>query len=87
MKPTLQNKRNTPDRLELMKYNRFLRRHTLHKEVRANGLGCWGLGAACGGQWERGCADRGPAHSPPLRSRMHPGSRTPTARPIRLQIK
>lgn len=31
---TYKNKRNTPDRLELMKYNPFLRRHTLHKETR-----------------------------------------------------
>ena len=31
---TMKNKRNTPDRLELMKYNPYLRRHTLHKETR-----------------------------------------------------
>ncbi|TAL67308.1 MAG: 50S ribosomal protein L33 [Bacteroidetes bacterium] len=31
---TTKNKHNTPDRLEMMKYNLFLRRHTLHKEVK-----------------------------------------------------
>ena len=31
---TVKNKRNTPDRLELMKYNPHLRRRTMHKEVR-----------------------------------------------------
>ncbi|MBI5324531.1 MAG: 50S ribosomal protein L33 [Ignavibacteriae bacterium] len=31
---TTKNKHNTPDRLEMMKYNPFLRRHTLHKEVK-----------------------------------------------------
>ncbi|KAL6769383.1 PRPL33 [Auxenochlorella protothecoides x Auxenochlorella symbiontica] len=31
---TQKNKRNTPERLEIMKYNRFLRRHTLHKEIK-----------------------------------------------------
>lgn len=31
---TMKNKRNTPDRLEIMKYNPYLRRHTLHKETR-----------------------------------------------------
>ena len=31
---TTKNRRTHPDRLELMKYNPFLRRHTLHKEVR-----------------------------------------------------
>lgn len=31
---TMKNKQNTPERLELKKYNPFLRRHTLHKEVR-----------------------------------------------------
>lgn len=29
---TTKNKRNTTERLELMKYNRRLRKHTLHKE-------------------------------------------------------
>ncbi|GFE55292.1 50S ribosomal protein L33 [Babesia ovis] len=28
------NKVNTPERLELMKYNKYLRRRTLHKEVK-----------------------------------------------------
>jgi large subunit ribosomal protein L33 len=28
------NKLNTPARLELKKYNPFLRRHTLHKEIK-----------------------------------------------------
>lgn len=29
-----QNKKSNPERLELMKYNPNLRRHTLHKEVK-----------------------------------------------------
>ena len=28
------NKKTTPDRLELKKYNPFLRRHTIHKELK-----------------------------------------------------
>ena len=32
---TKKNKKNTPKRLELMKYNKFLRRHTLHREVKS----------------------------------------------------
>ncbi|MEL6344125.1 MAG: 50S ribosomal protein L33 [Myxococcota bacterium] len=28
------NRKNTPARLELKKYNPFLRRHTLHREVK-----------------------------------------------------
>ncbi|MEC9390477.1 MAG: 50S ribosomal protein L33, partial [Myxococcota bacterium] len=28
------NKKNTPSKLELMKYNKFLRRHTLHREIK-----------------------------------------------------
>lgn len=31
---TNKNKKTHPERLELMKYNKFLRRHTLHKEVK-----------------------------------------------------
>ena len=31
---TQKNKRNTPDRLELRKYNQFLRRYTLHREIK-----------------------------------------------------
>ncbi|MCO4744654.1 MAG: 50S ribosomal protein L33 [Proteobacteria bacterium] len=31
---TTKNKRNTTGRLELMKYNPFLRRHTLHREIK-----------------------------------------------------
>lgn len=31
---TMKNKNNTSERLELKKYNPFLRRHTIHKEVR-----------------------------------------------------
>ena len=31
---TTKNRKNTPDRLELMKYNRYLKRMTLHKEVK-----------------------------------------------------
>jgi large subunit ribosomal protein L33 len=29
-----QNRKNTPDKLELLKYNKFLRRHTLHREIK-----------------------------------------------------
>ncbi len=28
------NKKNTPDRLELKKYNPILRKHTIHKEIK-----------------------------------------------------
>jgi large subunit ribosomal protein L33 len=31
---TQKNKRNTPKRLELMKYNPYLRKYTLHREVK-----------------------------------------------------
>lgn len=31
---TTKSKRNTPDRLEIKKYNPFLRRHTIHKEIK-----------------------------------------------------
>lgn len=31
---TTKNKHNTTERIELMKYNPFLRRHTLHKEIK-----------------------------------------------------
>lgn len=31
---TTKNRRNTPDRLEVKKYNPFLKRHTIHKETR-----------------------------------------------------
>jgi len=31
---TTRNKKNTPERLELKKYNPFLRRHTLHREIK-----------------------------------------------------
>lgn len=31
---TMKNKQNTPDRMELKKYNPFLKRHTVHKEIR-----------------------------------------------------
>tara|TARA_B100000683_G_C12124678_1_gene404988 strand:+ start:177 stop:365 length:189 start_codon:yes stop_codon:yes gene_type:complete len=31
---TMKNKKNTPARLELKKYNPFLRRHTVHKEIK-----------------------------------------------------
>lgn len=31
---TSKNKRNTPDRLILKKYNPILRKHTLHKEIK-----------------------------------------------------
>lgn len=31
---TTKNKKTHPERLELKKYNPFLRRHTLHKEIK-----------------------------------------------------
>jgi large subunit ribosomal protein L33 len=31
---TMKNKQNTTERIELKKYNPFLKRHTVHKEVR-----------------------------------------------------
>ncbi len=31
---TTKNKANTPGRLELKKYNPYLKRHTLHREIR-----------------------------------------------------
>jgi large subunit ribosomal protein L33 len=31
---TTKNRKNSPDRLELMKYNPFLKRYTLHKEIK-----------------------------------------------------
>lgn len=31
---TMKNKQNTPERLELKKYNPFLRRVTVHKEIK-----------------------------------------------------
>ena len=31
---TMKNKQNTTERLEIKKYNPFLRRHTVHKEIR-----------------------------------------------------
>ncbi|MCQ2324471.1 MAG: 50S ribosomal protein L33 [Paludibacteraceae bacterium] len=31
---TTKNRKNTPDRLELMKYNPILKRMTLHKEIK-----------------------------------------------------
>jgi large subunit ribosomal protein L33 len=31
---TTKNKKNTPDRMELMKYNPFLHKCTLHREIK-----------------------------------------------------
>lgn len=31
---TQKNKKNTPERMELKKYNKYLRRYTLHKEIK-----------------------------------------------------
>jgi len=31
---TMKNRRNTPDRMELKKYNPILRRYTMHKEIK-----------------------------------------------------
>ncbi len=32
---TQKSKKNTPGRLELMKYNRYLRKMTLHREIKS----------------------------------------------------
>jgi large subunit ribosomal protein L33 len=31
---TMKNRQNTPERLEIKKYNPFLKRHTVHKEIK-----------------------------------------------------
>lgn len=31
---TTKNRKNTPDRMELKKYNSVLRKHTVHKEIK-----------------------------------------------------
>lgn len=31
---TTKNRKNTPDRLEMKKYNKILKRYTLHKEIK-----------------------------------------------------
>ena len=31
---TVKNKKNTPERMELKKFNSFLRRYTVHKEIK-----------------------------------------------------
>ncbi len=31
---TTKNRKNTPDRVELKKYNRVLKKHTVHKEIK-----------------------------------------------------
>lgn len=31
---TMKNRRNTPGRMELKKYNAVLRKHTIHKEIK-----------------------------------------------------
>ena len=31
---TTKNRKNTPDRLELKKYNPYLKRYTIHKEIK-----------------------------------------------------
>jgi len=31
---TTKNRRNTPERLELKKYNRILKKYTIHKEIK-----------------------------------------------------
>lgn len=31
---TMKNRHNDPERMELMKYNPFMKKHTLHREVR-----------------------------------------------------
>ena len=31
---TTKNRKNTPDRMEKIKYNPFLKKHTLHREIK-----------------------------------------------------
>merc|ERR1711907_104785 len=31
---TTKNRRNNPDRMEMMKYNKYLKKHTLHREIK-----------------------------------------------------
>ena len=31
---TTNNRKNTPERMEVKKYNRILRKHTIHKEIK-----------------------------------------------------
>lgn len=31
---TIKNRKNDPERMELKKYNPFLRRHTVHREIK-----------------------------------------------------
>lgn len=31
---TIKNRKNTPGRIELKKYSKFLKRHTIHREVK-----------------------------------------------------
>ena len=31
---TTKNKKNTPDRIELKKYNSIMKKHTIHKEIK-----------------------------------------------------
>ena len=31
---TQKSKKNTPERIEMKKYNKYLRRHTLHREIK-----------------------------------------------------
>ena len=31
---SVQNRKNTPERLELKKYNKYLKRYTVHKEIK-----------------------------------------------------
>jgi large subunit ribosomal protein L33 len=31
---TTKNRKNTPDRMEIMKYNPILKKHTLHREIK-----------------------------------------------------
>lgn len=31
---TMKNRQNTPERLEIKKYNPFMKKHTVHKEIK-----------------------------------------------------
>ena len=37
---TTKNRKNTPDRMELKKFNPVLKKYTLHKEIKLNQIKC-----------------------------------------------
>ena len=38
---TKKNKKNSPDRLEMKKYCRFCKKHTVHRETKKGGQATW----------------------------------------------